>query len=120
MFAGVLIRRAVAAQGYSAFLARSQMHPLCSDFYALTTLEMRWMFHLGDRGQMSTAFVSHKLHCLNTREQADRYVALAEGRDLMAKTGVAIVGMSNILPREIFGRRAEVARDLLRFALRSG
>jgi hypothetical protein len=39
MFAGVLIRRAVAAQGHSAFLARSQMHPTRSDFYALTTFE---------------------------------------------------------------------------------
>ena len=39
MFAGMLIRRAVAAQGHSALLARSQMHPACADLYALTTFE---------------------------------------------------------------------------------
>ena len=81
MFAGVLIRRAVAAQGHSAFLARSQMHPACADFYAFATLEMRRMFHLGYRGKMSTAFVSHDLHRPQVLvNKLDRHRAFSDSR----------------------------------------
>src|SRR5690348_14960786 len=70
MFAGMLIRRAVAAQGHAAFLARSQMHPACADLYAFTTFKTRRVFHLSNGGKMCTAFVSHNItSSLNTREQ---------------------------------------------------
>jgi len=35
VFAGVTVRRAVAAKCYAALLAGSQMHPICADFDAL-------------------------------------------------------------------------------------
>jgi hypothetical protein len=59
MFAGMLIRGAVAAQGHSAFLTRSQMHPARADLYALTTFETRRLFHLRNCGEMATVFFSH-------------------------------------------------------------
>jgi hypothetical protein len=120
MFAGVLIRRAVAAQGYSAFLARSQMHPMCSDFYALTTLEARRVFHLGDRGKMSTLFVSHKLHRLNTRNKPDRHFSVADGRDLLAKTWSGDRCHVQYCSAGNFLTGARRSARPLRFALRSG
>jgi hypothetical protein len=61
VFAGVLIRRAVAAQRDSTHLARAEMHPVGTDFHAFFTLAtMRLLNRLdGDRIQMGTASDTH-------------------------------------------------------------
>ena len=61
VLAGVLIRRAVAAQRDSALLARPQMHPVGADLYAfLAFATMRLLDRLnGDRIQMRTTFGIH-------------------------------------------------------------
>ena len=105
MFAGVLIRRAVATQGHSAFLARSQMHPSCADLYALTTLKTRWMFHLGDRGKMSTGFVSHKITwSLNTANNRDSHQRLHRQQRCDDENLETQSSSCTRPPREIFWR----------------
>jgi hypothetical protein len=61
VFAGVLIRRAVAAQGDSTRLARAEMHPIRTDLHAFFTFAtMRLLNRLnGDRLQMGTASDTH-------------------------------------------------------------
>ena len=57
VFAGVLIRRAVAAQRDSTRLARPQMHPIGTDlhaFFAFATMRLLDRLNL-DRIQMRTA-----------------------------------------------------------------
>ncbi len=61
VFAGVLIRRAVAAQRYAARLARPQMHPIGTDlhaFFAFATMRLLDRFN-GDRIQMRTPLSIH-------------------------------------------------------------
>jgi hypothetical protein len=61
MFAGVLIRRAVAAQCDSTRLARPQMNPVAADFYAFFAFAtMRLLDRLNrDRIQMRTPSGTH-------------------------------------------------------------
>ena len=61
VFAGVLIRRAVAAQRDSTRLARPEMHPVGTDLYAFFAFAtMRLLDRLnGDRIQMRTTFGIH-------------------------------------------------------------
>jgi hypothetical protein len=61
VFAGVLIRRAIAAQRDSTRLARPQMNPRRSDLYAfLAFATMRLLDRLDrDRIQMRTASRTH-------------------------------------------------------------
>ena len=61
MFAGVLIRRAVAAQRDSTCLARPQMNPVAADLYAFFAFAtMRLLDRLNrDRIQMRTASRTH-------------------------------------------------------------
>ena len=61
VFAGVLIRRAVAAQRDSAPLARPEMHPVGTDlyaFFAFTTMRLLDRLN-GDRIQMRTPSGTH-------------------------------------------------------------
>ena len=61
VFAGVLIRRTVAAQRDSTRLARPQMHPVGTDLYAFFALApMRLLDRLNRDGiQMRTASSTH-------------------------------------------------------------
>ena len=61
MFAGVLIRRAVAAQRDPTRLARSEMHPVATDLYAFFAFAtMRLLDRLNrDRIQMRTSSGTH-------------------------------------------------------------
>ena len=61
MFAGVLIRRAVAAQRNSTRLARPEMHPIGTDLYAFFALAtMRLLDRLNrNRIQMRTPSGTH-------------------------------------------------------------
>ena len=61
VFAGVLIRRAVAAQGDSTRLARAEMHPIRTHLNAFFTFAtMRLLNRLNsDRIQMGTASDTH-------------------------------------------------------------
>lgn len=61
MFAGVLIRRAVAAQRDSTRLARTEMHPIGTDLYAFFAFAtMRLLERLNpDRIQMRTSSGTH-------------------------------------------------------------
>jgi len=61
VFAGVLIRRAVAAQRDSTRLARPEMHPIGTDLYAFFAFAtMRLFDRLNrDRIQMRTASRTH-------------------------------------------------------------
>jgi len=52
VFAGVTVRRAVAAKCYAALLAGSQMHPICADFDALFAFLTLRMFYRPNRLQM--------------------------------------------------------------------
>ena len=61
VFAGVLIRRAVAAQRDSTRLARPQMHPVGTDlhaFFAFATMRLLDRLNL-DQFQMGTASRIH-------------------------------------------------------------
>jgi hypothetical protein len=61
VFAGVLIRRAVAAQRGSARLARPQMHPIGTDlhaFFAFSTMRLLDRLNL-NRIQVRTASATH-------------------------------------------------------------
>jgi hypothetical protein len=61
MFAGVLIRRAVAAQRDSTRLARPEMHPVGTDLYAFFAFAtVRLLDRLNnDRIQVRTASATH-------------------------------------------------------------
>ena len=61
VFAGVLIRRAIAAQRNSTCLARPQMNPVAADLYAFFAFAtMRLLDRLNrDRIQMRTASGTH-------------------------------------------------------------
>ena len=61
VFAGMLIRRAVAAQRNSTCLARPQMNPVATDLYAFFAFAtMRLLDRLNrDRIQMRTASGTH-------------------------------------------------------------
>ncbi len=70
VFTRVLVRRAVATQGYATLLTRSQVDPLGADLYAFIAFAAHRMFHLGDRGKVYAGFVSHGITSfLDTREQ---------------------------------------------------
>ena len=62
MFAGVLIRRAVATQRHAALLAGSQMHPLRADLHALCALAAVRKFDGRDGGKMDATSVGHNSH----------------------------------------------------------
>jgi hypothetical protein len=59
VFAGVLIRRAVAAQRDSTCLARPQMHPVAADLNAFFAFAAMRLFHRFNRIQMSAASRTH-------------------------------------------------------------
>ena len=62
VFAGVLIRRTVAAQGLPAFLTCSQVHPLRPDLHALNTLGAVRKFDRPDGRKMDATSVGHTSH----------------------------------------------------------
>jgi hypothetical protein len=59
VFAGVTVRRAVAAERDAAFLARSQMHPGCADLHAFFAFAALRLFDRRERVEMRTATVRH-------------------------------------------------------------
>jgi hypothetical protein len=74
VFAGVLIRRAIAAQRYAACLACPQMHPIATDLYALFAFVAFRLLNRVDRIKMRTAASSHRRVSLFrvTRTRNDR------------------------------------------------
>jgi hypothetical protein len=62
VFAGVLIRRAVATQCHATLLAGAQMHPLRSDLHALLALGAVRKFDARDGRKMAAASVGHNSH----------------------------------------------------------
>jgi hypothetical protein len=81
MFAGVLIRRAVATQRYTAFLTCSQVHPLRADLYALSALAASGMFDRGNGRKMSATSVRHTSHRFQIfMNELDCHGPLANGR----------------------------------------
>jgi hypothetical protein len=62
MFAGVLIRRAIATQRCATLLAGPQMHPLRPDHHTLRALAAVRMFDGRDGGKMTAASVGHNSH----------------------------------------------------------
>ena len=59
VFAGVLVRRAVAAQGDTALLTGAQMHPFRSDLHALSAFGNLRLFDGRDRVEMRAAAIAH-------------------------------------------------------------
>jgi hypothetical protein len=59
VFAGVPIRRAVAAQGDTALLTGPEMDPLRADFHALGAFANLRQFDGPDRVEMSAASIGH-------------------------------------------------------------
>ena len=53
MFACMLVRRTVAAQGYATLLASAQMHPACVDLDAFFANSVFGLFDVSDRIDMS-------------------------------------------------------------------
>ena len=62
VFAGVLIRRAVATQRHAALLAGAQMHPLRPDLHTLRALGAGGMFDRSDSRKMGATSVGHNSH----------------------------------------------------------
>ena len=62
VFAGVLIRRAIATQRHAALLAGAQMHPLRPDLHTLRALAAVRKFDGRDSGQMAATSVGHNSH----------------------------------------------------------
>ena len=62
VFAGVLIRRAVATQGGATFLTCPQVHPLRAHLHALSAFMASRMFDRGDGGKMGAICVGHRSH----------------------------------------------------------
>ena len=54
VFAGVTVRRAVAAERDAAFLARSQMHPVCAGLHAFLAFAALRLFDRRDRVDVGT------------------------------------------------------------------
>jgi hypothetical protein len=75
VFAGVTIRRAVAAKGHAAFLAGSQMDPIAADFHTFLALEAAWAFDRFDRFDMGT-FAGD--HLMSVRPETSYAVSRAE------------------------------------------
>src|SRR5206468_2009989 len=59
VFAGVLIRRAVATQRLAAFLTCPQVHPPGPDLHALSALTASRMFDRGDSRKMGATSIRH-------------------------------------------------------------
>ena len=59
MFAGVPIRRAVAAQGDAALLTSAEMDPRVADLYTLGAFADVWLLDRIDRIQMRAAAIGH-------------------------------------------------------------
>src|SRR6266446_2574413 len=59
VFAGMLIRRAIAAERRAAFLACPQVDPRGANLHAFLALAVLWLFDRGDRVDMRTASVRH-------------------------------------------------------------
>ena len=59
VFAGVLVRRAVAAQRDTALLTGAQMHPFRSDLHALSAFGDFRQFDRRDRVEMRAAAIGH-------------------------------------------------------------
>jgi hypothetical protein len=62
VFAGVLIRRAVATQRRATLLAGAQMHPLRPDLRTLRALAAVRKFDGRDGGKMAATSVGHNSH----------------------------------------------------------
>ena len=62
VFAGVLIRRAVATQRHATLLAGAQMHPLRPDLHTLRALAAVRKFDGRDGGKMAATSVGHNSH----------------------------------------------------------
>ena len=54
VLAGVTVRRAVAAERDAAFLARSQMHPVCAGLHAFFAFAALRLFDRRDRVDVGT------------------------------------------------------------------
>ena len=61
VFAGMLVRRAVAAKRDATRLARAQMNPACADLHALGAFANLRLLHGIDAIEMSTTAIGHKL-----------------------------------------------------------
>jgi len=59
VFAGVAIRRAITTEGRAALLTSAEMHPLRSDFHALSAFANLRLFDGFDRVEMSAASIGH-------------------------------------------------------------
>jgi hypothetical protein len=89
MFACMLIRRTIAAQGYAAFLTGTQVHPTRPDFDAFLADSACRLFDISDRIDMSACFHRYYLLALNNYgalgyRQLD--VTTKEPRDFEART----------------------------------
>jgi hypothetical protein len=62
VFAGVLIRRAVATQRLAAFLTCPQVHPPGPDLHALSALTASRTFDRGDSRKMGATSIRHTSH----------------------------------------------------------
>ena len=62
VFAGVLIRRAVATQRLAAFLACPQVYPPRPDLHALCAFTTSRMFNRSDSRKMDATSVGHTSH----------------------------------------------------------
>ena len=64
VFAGVLVRRRIAAECGAALLAGAQVKPLRADLDALRAFAALRLFNRGDRVEMRAAAVRHNLFSL--------------------------------------------------------
>ena len=62
VFAGVLIRRAIATQCHATLLASAQVHPLRPDLHTLRALAAGGKFDGRDGGEMCATSVGHNSH----------------------------------------------------------
>jgi hypothetical protein len=72
MFAGMLVRRAVAAKGCATGLAGTQVHPAAMCFYAFFADIVFWGRNRFDGPQVLADFVFH-INCLMDLYKKDRF-----------------------------------------------
>ena len=64
VFAGVPVRRAIAAKSDAALLARAKMDPACADFHALGAFANFWLLHGVNGVEMTTTTIGHNYFLL--------------------------------------------------------
>jgi len=72
VFAGVAIRRTVAAQRDSTCLARPQMNPIAADLHTFFAFAALWLFDRLNRIQMGTASAGHSGKAISQQEDVQR------------------------------------------------